>query len=51
VLTDSASRRRQVEAFAGIDRIMATGGKPPSVQAADIVLTALRRSRGRQGSQ
>ena len=45
VLTDSALRRRQVEAFAGIDRIMATGGQPPSVRAADIVLAALRRSR------
>jgi lipid-A-disaccharide synthase len=45
VLTDSALRRRQVEAFAGIDRIMATGDQPPSVRAADIVLAALRRSR------
>jgi lipid-A-disaccharide synthase len=46
VLADSASRRRQLEGFAGIDRIMSTGGKPPSVQAADIVLAELRRSRG-----
>jgi lipid-A-disaccharide synthase len=45
VLTDSALRRRQVEAFAGIDSIMATGNQPPSVRAADIVLAALRRSR------
>jgi lipid-A-disaccharide synthase len=45
VLTDSALRRRQIEAFAGIDRIMATGGQLPSVRAADIVLAALRRSR------
>jgi lipid-A-disaccharide synthase len=45
VLTDSALRRRQLEAFAGIDGIMATGDQPPSVRAADIVLAALRRSR------
>jgi lipid-A-disaccharide synthase len=45
VLTDSALRRRQLEAFAGIDGIMATGDQPPSVRAADVVLAALRRSR------
>jgi lipid-A-disaccharide synthase len=45
VLTDSALRRRQLEAFAGIDGIMATGDQPPSVRAADIVLAALRGSR------
>jgi lipid-A-disaccharide synthase len=46
VLTNSPSRRRQVEAFAGMDAIMSTGNQPPSVRAADIVLAALHRSRG-----
>jgi lipid-A-disaccharide synthase len=46
LLTDSPMRRRQVEAFAGIDRIMSTGDQPPSVRAADIVLATLRKARG-----
>ena len=46
VLTDSPLRRRQVEAFAGIDRIMSTGDQLPSARAADIVLKTLRRARG-----
>jgi lipid-A-disaccharide synthase len=45
VLTDSPLRRRQLEAFAKIDRIMSTGNQPPSVRAADIVLATLRRYR------
>jgi lipid-A-disaccharide synthase len=45
VLADSPLRRRQVEAFAGMDAIMSMGDQPPSVRAADIVLAALRRSR------
>jgi lipid-A-disaccharide synthase len=45
VLNDSASRRRQLEAFAGIDKIMSTGSQPPGVRAADIVLATLRKSR------
>jgi lipid-A-disaccharide synthase len=45
VLTDSSLRRRQIEAFARLDAIMSTGDQPPSVQAADIVLATLRRSR------
>ncbi|THD70122.1 MAG: lipid-A-disaccharide synthase [Bradyrhizobium sp.] len=45
IMVDSASRRRQVEAFANIDRIMSTGDQPPSVRAADIVLATLRKSR------
>jgi lipid-A-disaccharide synthase len=47
ILTDSPLRRRQVEAFAGIDRIMSTGDQPPSVRAADIVLATLRNSGAR----
>jgi len=45
VLNDSPSRRRQLDAFAGIDKIMSTGSQPPGVRAADIVLAALRKSR------
>jgi lipid-A-disaccharide synthase len=45
ILTDSALRRRQIEAFAKIDAIMSTGDQPPSVRAADIVLATLRKSR------
>ena len=46
MLDDSPLRRRQVEAFAGIDRIMTTGDQPPGVRAADIVLATLRKARG-----
>jgi lipid-A-disaccharide synthase len=46
VLSDTALRRRQVEAFARIDAIMATGRKSPSVRAADIVLATLRNRQG-----
>jgi lipid-A-disaccharide synthase len=46
ILSDSALRRRQTEAFAGIDAIMSTGGQPPSARAADIVLATLRKARG-----
>jgi lipid-A-disaccharide synthase len=45
VLADSPMRRRQLEAFAGIDRIMSTGNQPPSARAADIVLSAMRKAR------
>lgn len=42
VLADSPMRRRQVQAFARIDAIMATGDQSPSARAADIVLTLFR---------
>jgi lipid-A-disaccharide synthase len=45
VVSDTPMRRRQLMAFAGIDGIMATGNKSPSVRAAEIVLSILRRSR------
>ena len=45
VLADSPLRKRQLEAFAGIDKIMSTGGQAPSARAADIVLAAMRKSR------
>lgn len=46
VLGDSELRRKQVEAFAKIDRIMSTGNQPPSVRAADIVLETMWAGRG-----
>ncbi|HET6839720.1 MAG TPA: lipid-A-disaccharide synthase [Bradyrhizobium sp.] len=45
ILGDSASRRRQIDAFARIDAIMSTGNQPPSVRAAEIVLAMLRKAR------
>ena len=45
VLADTPLRRKQVEAFARLDSIMSTGGVSPSVHAADIVLTTLRKGR------
>jgi lipid-A-disaccharide synthase len=45
VLNDTPLRRRQLEAFVTLDSIMSTGGVPPSVRAADIVLAMLRKSR------
>jgi lipid-A-disaccharide synthase len=45
LLTDSSPRRCQVEAFSRIDAIMSTGGASPSVRAADIVLSTMRKSR------
>nr|WP_249803888.1 MULTISPECIES: lipid-A-disaccharide synthase [unclassified Bradyrhizobium] len=45
LLTDSPLRKQQVEAFVQLDQIMATGNKPPSVLAADIVLATMRKGR------
>lgn len=45
VLADTPMRRRQLDAFAGIDRIMSTGNTPSSVRAADIVLSTMRKAR------
>lgn len=45
VLTDTPSRKQQVEAFARLDTIMSTGNKSPSVLAADIVLATMRKGR------
>ena len=45
VLSDTPMRQRQLKAFAGIDDVMATGNKSPSVRAADVALSILRRSR------
>lgn len=42
VMADTPQRRRQVEAFAGIDAVMAIGGRSPSEAAADIVVAHMR---------
>jgi lipid-A-disaccharide synthase len=46
ILSDTPLRRRQIEAFQRLDAIMSTGDQPPSARAADVVLAALRKSRG-----
>jgi lipid-A-disaccharide synthase len=48
LLGDTPERRRQIEAFGRLDRIMQIGGTSPSEKAADIVLKAahLRREVG-----
>jgi lipid-A-disaccharide synthase len=43
VMGDTPLRRRQLEAFAGLDAIMATDNQSPSWRAADVVLAVLRR--------
>lgn len=43
VLDDTPLRRRQIEAFARLDAIMATDNQPPSSRAADVVLAVLGR--------
>ena len=45
VLSDSALRRHQLEAFATLDTIMSTGNQPPSARAADIVLATMWKAR------
>ena len=42
VLADTALRQRQVEAFARLDSIMATGKTSPSIGAAEIVISMLK---------
>jgi len=49
LLTDTAERRRQRDAFARLDGIMALGGEPPSVRAARAVLELITR-RGAAGA-
>jgi lipid-A-disaccharide synthase len=41
LVTDTPERRRQTEAFAGLDRIMAIGTAYPSERAADVILSYL----------
>lgn len=43
VLDDTPLRRRQIEAFARLDAIMATDNQPPSSRAADVALAVLGR--------
>jgi lipid-A-disaccharide synthase len=46
LLPDTPERRRQIEAFARLDDIMAIGAMTPSAKAATIVLDVARRGRG-----
>jgi lipid-A-disaccharide synthase len=41
LMTDTPERRRQTEAFAGLDRVMAIGTAYPSERAADVILSCL----------
>lgn len=45
LVADTVERRRQIEAFARLDGIMAIGNASPSSQAASIVLDVARRGR------
>jgi len=45
MIADTPARRRQIEAFAGLDAIMGAGKMTPSSQAAAIVLDLARRGR------
>jgi lipid-A-disaccharide synthase len=45
ILDDTPQRARQVEAFARLDAIMSIGRWSPSVQATEIVLATMRKSR------
>jgi lipid-A-disaccharide synthase len=45
MMSDSAARRKQLEAFAKVDAILSSGNLPPSVRAADIVLAEMRKHR------
>ncbi|WP_441277122.1 lipid-A-disaccharide synthase [Tardiphaga sp. 172_B4_N1_3] len=44
VMADTPMRRRQIEALARLDGIMATGEASPSVGAANVVLATMRKS-------
>ena len=48
LLADTPERRRQLEAFARLDEIMAIGSLRPSEAAADIVLEVARRGRAQR---
>jgi lipid-A-disaccharide synthase len=43
MLKDGTPRRRQVEAFAKLDELMAVGDSSPSERAADLVIATMRR--------
>jgi lipid-A-disaccharide synthase len=44
LLEPGEERRRQIEAFSRLDRLMAIGGTPPAAQAADVILNQLRQT-------
>jgi lipid-A-disaccharide synthase len=43
LLDDTPQRRRQIEAFSRLDKVMEIGARAPAARAADIVLDAARR--------
>lgn len=43
LLADGPARQRQLDAFARLDGVMATGGRSPAVAAADIVIQTMRK--------
>jgi len=45
ILDDTPQRRRQLEAFAKLDRIMDTGARSPSEAAADVVISVMEKAR------
>jgi lipid-A-disaccharide synthase len=45
LLSDTPERKKQLDGFARIDAIMSTGNTAPSVRAADIVLSMMRKGR------
>jgi lipid-A-disaccharide synthase len=49
VLEDTPARRRQLDAFASIDKLMSTD-QPPSVRAADIVVATMLKSLDQAGA-
>jgi len=44
ILRDGAARRRQIEAFAKLDQLMAVGDLSPSQRAADLVIATMLRA-------
>jgi lipid-A-disaccharide synthase len=46
VMSEGAARQRQLDAFATLDRIMATGSSTPSERAADVVIEVLKQKGG-----
>jgi lipid-A-disaccharide synthase len=46
VLREGPARQRQLDAFATLDRVMATGSSTPSERAADVVLEVLKQKGG-----
>ncbi len=48
LLGEGAERRRQLDAFARLDRLFATGNEPPSARAARVVIETWEKKTGRR---